>query len=92
MGLGIHAGSRNVNGNVPNANWNDNQKFYVNWYNVNNSNDNIRARQAVSPQGLFESLRVYWVRYLIQPLVILEISCSSVSNRVYFLRSIALIE
>ena len=42
-------GSRNSDGNVPNVNYNvDNRKVYVNWYNPSNSNSNIRARAEVS--------------------------------------------
>ncbi len=42
-------GSRNVDGNVPNANWND-DKFRVNWNNPSNTNtnDNLRARSEIS--------------------------------------------
>ena len=47
MGRGTNTGSRNSDGNVPNANWNDG-KFYVNWYNADNSNSNLRAREEVS--------------------------------------------
>lgn len=42
-------GSRNRNGNVPNVNWNlDNRKVYVNYYNPDNSDDNLRSRSEVS--------------------------------------------
>jgi len=42
-------GSRNSDGNVPNVNWNpDNRKLKVNWYNPGNANDNLRAREVVS--------------------------------------------
>ena len=42
-------GSRYSDGNVPNVNWNrDNRKVYVNWYNVDNANDNLRTRAEVS--------------------------------------------
>ena len=40
-------GSRNSDGNVPNANWND-DKFQVNWNNADNRNDNLRSREEVS--------------------------------------------
>lgn len=40
-------GSRNQNGNVPNVNWND-DKMNVNWYNPQNTNDNLRSREVVS--------------------------------------------
>jgi hypothetical protein len=46
---GNKTGSRNSDGNVPNVNWNpDNRKVYVNWYNPDNSNDNLRSRSEVS--------------------------------------------
>ena len=35
--------SRNVDGSVPNANWND-STFKVNWNNPDNRNDNLRSR------------------------------------------------
>ena len=44
-------GSRNVNGNVPNVNWND-DKLNVNWYDPQNANDNLRARAEVSGKAL----------------------------------------
>lgn len=43
----INAGSRNTDGNVPNVNFND-SKVYVNNYNPDNHNDNLRAREVVS--------------------------------------------
>mgnify|MGYP003394238201 FL=1 len=43
------AGSRNQNGDVPEVNWNaDNRKVYINWYNSDNRNDNLRSRSEVS--------------------------------------------
>jgi len=58
---GTNTGSRNSDGNVPNANWNDG-KFYVNWYNADNSNSNLRARVEVSrrkvPRGGLFSLQI----------------------------------
>jgi len=49
MWLYKKTGSRNVDGNVPNVNWNaGNRKVYVNWYNCDNRNDNWRARSEVS--------------------------------------------
>lgn len=67
-------GSRYSDGNVPNVDWNrDNRKVYVNWYNPQNRNANLRCRVEVSalrsPHGSF-------CVYLIQPFSILEISCS----------------
>lgn len=48
-GSGQHTGSRNSDSNVPNVNWNpDNRKVYVNWYNPDNRNDNLRTRAEVS--------------------------------------------
>ena len=48
-GKGQHRGSRNSDGNVPNVYCNsDNRKLYINWYNPDNSNDNMRARAEVS--------------------------------------------
>ena len=49
MGLNKITGSRSSDDNVPNANWN-NGKFNVNvnWYNLDNRNDNLRARSEVS--------------------------------------------
>lgn len=45
-------GSRNRDGNVPNVNWNaDNRKLNVNWYNPQNANDNLRSRAEVSGKG-----------------------------------------
>lgn len=41
------SGSRNSDGNVPNANWNDG-KFRVNWYNLDNSNSDNGIRSEVS--------------------------------------------
>ena len=40
------SGSRDSDGNVPNANWND-DKFRVNWNYSNNHNDNLRSRSEV---------------------------------------------
>jgi len=49
MGLNNKTGSRGSNGSVPNVNWNpDNRKVYVNWYNPDNSNNNLRSRSEVS--------------------------------------------
>ena len=45
--IGQTSGSRNSDGNVPNVNWND-DKLNVNWYNVDNANDNLRAREVAS--------------------------------------------
>jgi len=51
----LKAGSRNSDGNVPKANWNDG-KFKVNYYNPDNANDNLRARSEVSARILHGSL------------------------------------
>lgn len=49
MELGNKTGSHNSDDNVPNVNWNpENRKVYVNWYNPDNSNDNLRSRSEVS--------------------------------------------
>jgi len=49
MKLGNKTGSRNQDGNVPDVNWNsDNREVYVNWYNSDNANGNIRSRSEVS--------------------------------------------
>ena len=51
MKLDNITGSRNSNGNVPNVNFNpDNRKVYVNWNNPDNANDNVRARSEVSDE------------------------------------------
>lgn len=70
---------------MPNVNWNDG-KMNVNWYNSDNSNDNLRARQKFLQQK--EHYSSFCAKYLIQPFVILEISCKSVSNWIYFFVSI----
>lgn len=44
MESGNETGSRNSNDNVPRSNWN-NDKFYLNWYNPDNANDNLRSRE-----------------------------------------------
>jgi hypothetical protein len=43
-------GSRNADGNVPNANWND-SKFKVDWNYHNNQNPNLRSREVSRNQG-----------------------------------------
>ena len=44
-GLG-QRGSLNVDGNAVKVNWNpDNRKFYVNRYNLQNANPNLRSRE-----------------------------------------------
>ena len=70
------SGSRYNDGNVPNMNWNSiNDKLNVSYYNIDNANDNLRAREK------FPRLKrnpIYWDffnKYLIQPFVILDISC-----------------
>jgi hypothetical protein len=44
---GAISDSRDSDGNVVNVNWND-DKLNINWYNVDNCNDNLRARVEVS--------------------------------------------
>ena len=75
------SGSRYDDGNVPNVNWNRyNGKLNVNWYNPDNANDNLRAREK------FPKLKrnpIYWDffnKYFIQPFAILEISHKSSSR------------
>jgi hypothetical protein len=53
-------GSRNVDGNVPNVNWNG-DKFKVNCCNPSNPNDNLRLRVEVSAKkgALFRALFSY---------------------------------
>ena len=47
--LGNKTGSRNSDGGVPSVNYNpDNRKVYVNYYNPDNANDNLRSRSEVS--------------------------------------------
>ncbi|MBU1083186.1 hypothetical protein KKE14_01990 [Patescibacteria group bacterium] len=41
-------GSRYADGSVPSGNWND-DKLHVNKYSSDNANDNLRAREIVSP-------------------------------------------
>jgi hypothetical protein len=54
MELGNITGSRYSDGNVPNVNWNsDNRKVNVNWYNPDNADDNIRSRSEVSAKKSF---------------------------------------
>ena len=44
-------GSRNLDGNVPDANWNpDNRKVNVNWNDLDNSNQSGGVRREVSAQ------------------------------------------
>lgn len=67
-------GSRNSDGNVPNVNWNgDNRKLHVNWYNVDNRNDNLRARAEVSGEGLSHEGSFLFV-YASHPLHIFDTS------------------
>ena len=43
--------SRNLDGNVPNVNWNgDNDKLNVNWYNPDNCNGNLRSRRSLQEE------------------------------------------
>ena len=61
MELNNKTGSRNQNGNVPNCNWNsDDRKFNINWYNPDNQNDNLRSRSEVSgDEGTLKFPRLY---------------------------------
>lgn len=59
MELGNKTGSRNRDGNVPNANWNsDSRRVYVNWYNPGNANSNLRSRSEVSAKRVEKTLFV----------------------------------
>jgi len=54
MKLSNITGSHNQDGNVPNVNWNsDNRKVNVNWYNPDNHNDYLRSRSEVSHKKEF---------------------------------------
>jgi len=71
MGADNISGSRNPNGNVPNVNWND-DKLNVNYYNPDNSNENLRTRAEVSRQEALYS-GFLSVRNCCQRVAILEI-------------------
>ena len=79
-------GSRYLDGHVPNVNWND-DKLNVNWYNPDNTNDNLRSRQKFPKEVRY---RGFSFRYLIQPLVIFDISCRSDSILIYCFSAIIL--
>ena len=82
MKQGTLGGSRNTDGNVPNVNFN-NSKVNINWYNPDNANDNLRTREIVSKikkEPSATGLLSYSRRYLIQPFVILDISCIDFSK------------
>ncbi|MFA6136346.1 MAG: hypothetical protein WC705_03265 [Candidatus Paceibacterota bacterium] len=67
--------SRNLDGNVPNVNWNgSNDKLNINYYNSDNSNDNLRSRTEVSRE---KPLYRGFSKYFIQPFIILDISTAS---------------
>jgi len=54
-----NTGSRNSDGNVPNVNWNaDNRKLYVNWCNPENRNGNLRTRAEVFSKRAITALFV----------------------------------
>jgi hypothetical protein len=55
-----NCGSRYSDGNVPNLNWND-DGVNVNWYSLDNANDNLRARREVSKK---EKSPVFWVLFV----------------------------
>ena len=58
-------GSRNSDGNVPYVGWDsDNRKVYVNWYNPDNSNDNLRSRSEVSHNKEFSKTPFVLNRYM----------------------------
>ncbi len=73
-------GSRNFDGNVPNVNWNDfNGKMNVNWTNPSNANGNLRVREVVSHERSPPHGGDLYFSDLIQPFVILDVSCKSIS-------------
>ena len=79
------SGSRNSDGNVPNCNWNDG-KFYVNWYNADNRNSNLRSRVAVSLPPYFR--REFRSRNISQPYAIFDASINLSCKAKYFFFSI----
>lgn len=88
-GDGQNTSSRNSDGNVPNVNWNsDDRKLNVNWYNPSNAVANIRARAEVSSWKEDLMILFYVSTYFIQPAAILEISWSCASSMIYGLSSI----
>ena len=69
-------GSRNSDGNVPNSNWNSDDKFNVNNYGLQNANPNLSLRQKFLAY-IPGNVRGFCVsEYLSQPFIILEISCN----------------
>ena len=75
-------GSRNSDGNVPNVNWNtDNRKLHVNWNNPDNRNDNLRARAEVSEQIKETSTILVLVSFII---------VNTLANRRSFWKSLSL--
>lgn len=76
-------GSRDLGGNVPNANWNG--KFHVNYYNPSNANDNLRSRSEVFAGRGFYFESSFPIDQFSHKLAILEISISFCSNWIYLL-------
>ena len=71
------SGSRNANGNVPNAYLNDNDKFNMNWNNLDNYNSKYGIRSEVSHKNPRDySLGFCVCTDLYQPVAIIEISCN----------------
>lgn len=84
--LTICSGSRYADGDVPNANWND-DKFNVSNVNPDNANDNWRVREKFLPiKSRYR--RLFWSKYFCQPVVIFEMVCSWISNSKYLSCSI----
>ena len=72
-------GSIDVDGDAVKVNWNpDNEKFYVNRYNLQNANPNLRSREVSRKKELQTP---FCVMNFSHPLVILEISTSCSDRR-----------
>ena len=85
-GIWQYFSSRNSDGNVPNVNWNsDNRKLHVNWYNPDDANGHLRARQKSPMNKQRVNYDPLLFKYLIQPLAILDICCNFCSSTRYFL-------
>lgn len=60
--VGRNTGSRYRDGNVPNGNSNSG-KLYVNWYNRDNTNDNLRPREVVVQKPRKTGLLISYALY-----------------------------
>ena len=64
--MAIKASSRLRSGAVPNVNFNNDNKVNVNYYNTDNYNDNLRAREVVSikkarlKEGLLNLFKIFY--------------------------------